>query len=102
MSWPAVEFLSRLVGGARIKAVAGPVPALAPAIRKRRASPFVLDSVYAGIPYKVIDTGAVDALIAGRIVRFRNADSFLAAANCEHIDLPLTPLRPAGRAAAGL
>jgi hypothetical protein len=86
------DLVSLLTGNRRRETVARRTTALAtPPPKCPRASPFVLDSVYAGIPYKVIDTGAIDALIAGKIVRFKNADSFLASANCEGIELRLRP-----------
>jgi len=48
-------------------------PAMAPA--------FEPDGVYAGIPYKVVELGAVMALLSGGLVRFRDMNQFLAAAN---------------------
>jgi len=44
---------------------------------------FEPDGVYAGIPYKVIELGAVLALLSGGLVRFRDMDQFVAAANGE-------------------
>ena len=101
MYWRVRDLVFLLTGTPAKRTVAGPVARIQPGAPKRpRKNPFVLDRVYAGIPYTVIDTGAVDALIAGKIVRFRDADSFLASANCEGIGLPLRrSLRGAARPA---
>src|SRR5262249_23584073 len=44
------------------------------------SGPFQPDGVYAGIPYKVLEAGVVDAMMQGGLVRFRSMDQFVAAA----------------------
>jgi hypothetical protein len=39
--------------------------------------------VFAGIPYKVIDSGAIEAMMPGGLVRFKDMDQFIAAATGE-------------------
>ena len=46
-------------------------------IQKPRFEP---DGVYGGIPYKVSEAGAVEVLLSGGRVRFRNMEQFLALA----------------------
>jgi hypothetical protein len=41
---------------------------------------FEPESVYAGLPYRVIEGGAIDALMSGTRVRFKTIDQFKAAA----------------------
>lgn len=49
-----------------------------PASKKRPA--FEPDGVYAGIPYKVSETGALEVMLSGGRVRFRSMEQFLALA----------------------
>ena len=42
---------------------------------------FEPDGVYAGIPYKVLTDGGINALMSGTFVRFRTLDEFRAAAD---------------------
>jgi hypothetical protein len=44
------------------------------------ASPFEPDGIYAGIPYRVLETQHIDAMMSGGLVRFRDMDQFIAAA----------------------
>jgi hypothetical protein len=55
--------------------------ASAPPAQIQASSPFEPDGVYAGIPYRVLETQAVDAFMSGSLVRFRNMDHFMAAAS---------------------
>jgi hypothetical protein len=55
-------------------------PASAPSLPIQAASPFEPDGVYAGIPYRVLETQAIDAMLSGSLVRFRDMDHFIAAA----------------------
>jgi hypothetical protein len=88
-SWRIGDVLSVLTGSRRRRAAAW-----SPTLTKRpHSSPFKLDSNYAGIAYKVIDTGAIDARICGRVIRFKDADSFLACVNGQDIELPLRHAR---------
>jgi hypothetical protein len=43
--------------------------------------PFVPDGVFGGIPYRVLPSGSIDAMMPGGMVRFRNMDQLLAAAD---------------------
>ena len=40
---------------------------------------FEPDGVYAGIPYKVLNTGQIDAMMAGGLVRFKTMEQMIAA-----------------------
>jgi hypothetical protein len=50
------------------------------------SSPFEPDGIYAGIPYRVLETQAVDAMLSGSLVRFRDMDQFIVAATGGTID----------------
>jgi hypothetical protein len=41
---------------------------------------FESEGAYGDVPYKVNDSGTIDAIVAGQLVRFSNVDQFLAAA----------------------
>lgn len=45
----------------------------------RTPRPFEPDGVYAGVPYRVVDDGAIDAIMQGSMVRFRDFDKFTGA-----------------------
>ncbi|MDP1866964.1 MAG: hypothetical protein Q8L13_11575 [Bradyrhizobium sp.] len=45
----------------------------------RTPKPFEPDGVYAGIPYRVVDGGGVDAVMQGTVVRFTTLEKFTAA-----------------------
>jgi hypothetical protein len=45
----------------------------------RTPRPFEPDGVYAGVPYRVVDDGSIDAIMQGSMVRFRNFDKFTGA-----------------------
>jgi hypothetical protein len=47
---------------------------------KAQLGPFSPDGVYCGIPYRVLPSGSIDAMMPGGKVRFRNMDQLLAAA----------------------
>lgn len=51
-------------------------PPLPPEERASRA-PFKPDGVYAGIPYRVLRSGEIDAVMHGRILRFDSYDRFI-------------------------
>lgn len=38
---------------------------------------FRADGVFAGVPYRVVDSGAIEAIMAGRLVQFRSMEQFL-------------------------
>jgi hypothetical protein len=42
---------------------------------------FEPDGSYGDVPYKVNDSGSIDAILAGSVIRFREVDQFLAAAH---------------------
>jgi len=46
-----------------------------------KTTPFQADAAYLGLPYKTQQNGAVDAMMPGGLVRFRNLDEFIKAAN---------------------
>jgi hypothetical protein len=50
-----------------------------PALPIQAASPFEPDGIYAGFPYKVLETQHIDAMMSGGLVRFRDMDQFIAA-----------------------
>jgi hypothetical protein len=43
-------------------------------------APFEPEGVFAGVPYKVVEAGAVMAVLSGATVRFKNMEQFMAAA----------------------
>jgi len=45
--------------------------------------PFAPDGVYGGVPYKVLETGQIDALVQGQILRFTNIEQLIAVVNKE-------------------
>jgi hypothetical protein len=45
-----------------------------------QTSPFEPDGIYAGFPYKILETQHIDAMMSGGLVRFRDMDQFIAAA----------------------
>ncbi len=44
------------------------------------SSPFEPHGIYAGIPHRVLETQAIDAMLGGSLVRFRDMDQFIVAA----------------------
>ncbi len=57
---------------------------------KAAFSPFVPDGVYGGIPYRVLSSGSIDAMMPGGVVRFRNVEQLVAAAGGSQkpVDVP--------------
>jgi hypothetical protein len=45
------------------------------------ARAFEPEGAYGNVPYKVNESGTIDAILAGRVVRFHGVDQFLAAAS---------------------
>ena len=43
-------------------------------------TPFEPDGVYAGIPYRVLPDGSIEAMMPGGLVKFKNMDQLLASA----------------------
>jgi hypothetical protein len=54
--------------------------AATPAVTIPASSPFEPDGIYAGIPYRVLETKAIGAMLSGSLVRFRDMDQFIVAA----------------------
>jgi hypothetical protein len=44
-------------------------------------TPFEPEASYAGIPYKVLENGKIDAMLPGGLVRFQSMDAFVQVAN---------------------
>jgi hypothetical protein len=64
------------------------------------ARAFQPDASYGEIPYKVNDTGSIDAVLAGTVVRFLNVDEFLAAV-ARPVNRRLPPISQMRSSAAG-
>jgi hypothetical protein len=103
LGWFALAvFISPLLAGLRVRAMQDaedfmgsmsiPEPFLPP------ARSFGSEGVYGDVPYKVNDSGTIDAILAGHVVRFPNVDQFLAAAQ---FGVTLGALEKSDRRAAG-
>jgi hypothetical protein len=50
--------------------------------------PFEADGVIKGFPYRIGENGIIEAMMSGQMIRFRNMDQFLAAAEGRDTELP--------------
>jgi hypothetical protein len=57
--------------------------------------PFVPDGVQAGVPYRVLKNGAIDAIMQGSVVRFANMDRLLDATSDGFLPSPSSVDTPA-------
>jgi hypothetical protein len=55
---------------------------------------FEAQGVYAGIPYRVLSNGTIDAMMGGGVVNFSTMEQLIAAASGSHVPLQNEPYDP--------